>query len=138
MADIGKNAEFVNIGGSTTGTGGNTGNVLLETLSGIPTLIKTLDVENNALNGKSFNEEVNGLVAALAEPIKGLLSNATNTTNNTTINEAVPKAIAEKEQETVQEIPLETESEMTRENVPETKAEAESATEESLKEDLGE
>lgn len=126
MADIGKNAEFVNIGGSSTGTVGNTGNVLLDTLSGIPTLIKTLDVENNALNGKPFNEEVNGLVAALAEPIKGLLSNATNTTNNTTINEAVPKAVTEKEQETVQEIPLETESEITRETVPETKAEAES------------
>lgn len=126
MADIGKNAEFVNIGGSSTGTGGNTGNVLLDTLSGIPTLIKTLDVENNALNGKPFNEEVNGLVAALAEPIKGLLSNATNTTNNTTINEAVPKAVTEKEQETVQEIPLEIESEITRETVPETKAEAES------------
>lgn len=93
MADIGKNAEFVNIGGGATAMGGNTGNVLLDTLAGVPALMKTLDVENNALNGKSFNEEVNGLVSALAEPIKGLLSNATNTTNNTTINEATPKEI---------------------------------------------
>lgn len=93
MADIGKNAEFVNIGGGATGMGSNTGNVLLDTLAGVPALMKTLDVENNALNGKSFNEEVNGLVSALAEPIKGLLSNATNTTNNTTINEATPKEV---------------------------------------------
>lgn len=93
MADIGKNAEFVNIGGGATGMGSNTGNVLLDTLAGVPALMKTLDVENNALNGKPFNEEVNGLVSALAEPIKGLLSNATNTTNNTTINEATPKEV---------------------------------------------
>lgn len=92
MADLGKNAEFVNIGGGLTGVGGNTGNVLLDTLSGIPSLMKTLDVENNALNGKPFNDEVNGLVSAIASPVKGVLSSATttNTTNNTTINEAVP------------------------------------------------
>lgn len=84
MAEIGKNAEFVNIGGS--GVNGNTGNVLLDTLAGIPGLMKTLDAENQALNGKSFNEELNGLVTAIADPVKGVLS--TSTTNNTTINEA--------------------------------------------------
>lgn len=91
MAEIGKNAEFVNIGGN--GTNGNTGNVLLDTLAGVPGLMKTLNVENEALNGKSFNEEINGLVSAIAEPIKGLLSNSTteSTTNNTTINE-IPKS----------------------------------------------
>lgn len=82
MAEIGKNAEFVNIGGS--GQGGS-GNVLLDTLAGIPGLMKTLDAENQALNGQSFKGEVNDLVAAVAEPIKGLF--ATSTTNNTTINE---------------------------------------------------
>ena len=84
MAEIGKNAEFVNIGG--TGVNGQTGNVLLDTLAGVPGLMKTLDVENQALNGKSFNEELNALVAAIADPVKGVLS--TSTTNNTTINEA--------------------------------------------------
>lgn len=79
MAEIGKNAEFVNIGGS--GVNGNTGNVLLDTLAGIPGLMKTLDAENQALNGKSFNEELNGLVTAIADPVKGVLS------TSTTINE---------------------------------------------------
>jgi len=84
MAEIGKNAEFVNIGG--TGVNGQTGNVLLDTLAGVPGLMKTLDAENQALNGKSFNEELNALVAAIADPVKGVLS--TSTTTNTTINEA--------------------------------------------------
>lgn len=93
MAEIGKNAEFVNIGGTGAGTG-NTGNVLLDTLAGVPGLMKTLDVENQALNGKSFNEELNALVAAIADPVKGVLSTSTtnNTTNNTTVHEADNKA----------------------------------------------
>lgn len=78
MAEIGKNAEFVNIGGAATG---NTGNVLLDTLANVPALMKTLDVENQALNKKPFNDEVNGLVSAIADPIKGLLSSSV--TNNT-------------------------------------------------------
>ena len=81
MADIGKNAEFVNIGGQT----GQTGNVLTDTLSSIPALMKTLNVENQALNGKSFNEELNDLVKSVAEPIKGLLS-----ANTTVVNKADP------------------------------------------------
>lgn len=72
MAEIGKNAEFVNIGGATTGS---TGNVLLDTLSGIPGLMKTLNAENQALNGKSINDEISGLVGAVAEPMKGMLVN---------------------------------------------------------------
>ncbi len=73
MADIGKNAEFVNINGGAQN--GGTGNVLLDTLSNVPELMKKLDVENKALNGKSFNEELSGLVASVAEPAKGLLVN---------------------------------------------------------------
>lgn len=46
MAEIGKNAEFINIGGSANGSNGN---VLIDTLSQIPGLMKTLDVSNNAL-----------------------------------------------------------------------------------------
>ncbi len=71
MANIGQNAEFVNIGGS--GAGG-TGNVLLDTLAGIPGLMKTLNAENNALNGRNFNDELKNIVAAIAEPVKGALS----------------------------------------------------------------
>lgn len=73
MADIGKNAEFVNIGGSAQGS--NSGNVLIDTLSQIPALMKTLNVENNALNGRDINDEIEGLVGSFAEPMKGLLVN---------------------------------------------------------------
>jgi len=71
MADIGKNAEFVNIGGGMMPNGG-TGNVLIDTMSGIPGMMKVLDAQNQALNGKDFREEVSGLVAAVADPIKGI------------------------------------------------------------------
>lgn len=81
MADLGKNAEFVNIGGGATGKAA-TGNVLIDTLAGIPELMKTLDVENQALNGKPFNTELNDLVAAIVEPIKGMLA------DNRTVNNA--------------------------------------------------
>ena len=85
MAEIGKNAEFVNIGGGAGVNG--TGNVLIDTLASVPQLVKKLDVENQALNGESYNETINNLVASLADPIKGLLSQHTtnNTTNNTTV-----------------------------------------------------
>jgi flotillin len=73
MAEIGKNAEFVNIGGSAQGNA--SGNVLIDTLSSIPSLMKTLNAQNNALNGKSFNEEVQDLVGSVAGPLKGLLVN---------------------------------------------------------------
>ncbi len=82
MASLGKNAEFVNIGGSSPAPAGGTGNVLIDTLSGIPELMKKLDVENKALNGQPFNDELRQLVASVAEPAKGLLSNTTNTTIN--------------------------------------------------------
>lgn len=77
MANLGQNAEFVNIGGSA---GVNqTGNVLLDTLAGVPGLMKTLNAENQALNGKPFNNEINDLVAAIAGPVKGLLANSNTT-----------------------------------------------------------
>lgn len=88
MAEVGKNAEFINIGGSAT-TQGQTGNVLLDTLSGIPGLMKVLNVENQALNGKPINEEVEGLVKSIAGPVKGVLAttvspDAASDTNTTT------------------------------------------------------
>ena len=70
MAEVGKNAEFVNIGGGALPTGG-TGNVLMDTMASIPQMMKLLDVQNQALNGRDFKEEVTGLVEAVAEPIKG-------------------------------------------------------------------
>jgi len=79
MASIGQNAEFVNIGGNGTMSGG-TGNVLIDTLSSVPELMKKLNVENQALNGQSFNNELRDLVASIAEPAKGLLSNTENVT----------------------------------------------------------
>lgn len=78
MADIGKNAEFVNIGGSN----GNSGNVLLDTLSRVPALMKTLNVENEALNGQPINDEIRDLVASVAEPIKGILAVNNNSNDN--------------------------------------------------------
>ena len=80
MAEIGKNAEFVNIGGGAQGNGAlhsPTGNVLLDTLAGVPSLMKMLNVENNALNGRSINEEVEGLVESIARPMKGMLVDTT-------------------------------------------------------------
>lgn len=77
MAELGKNAEFVNIGGMTNG--GDANNVLIDTLCKLPLLMKTLNAENSALNGQSINDEVNGLVKSIAEPIKGVLSSNTIT-----------------------------------------------------------
>lgn len=76
MAEIGKNAEFVNIGGGAQGPGAiGTGNVLMDTLASVPALMKTLNAENQALNGKSINEEVEGLVGSVVGPMKGMLVN---------------------------------------------------------------
>lgn len=79
MAEVGKNAEFVNIGGAAAGNmlgGAGTGNVLFDTLSGIPALMKLLNAENQALNGRPFNEETSDLVGGLVGPVKGLLVNS--------------------------------------------------------------
>ena len=68
MAEVGKNAEFVNFGSSAKS---ETGNVLIDTLSAIPEMLKKLDIENSALNGKPFADELSQLVASIAKPIKG-------------------------------------------------------------------
>lgn len=85
MAELGKNAQFVNIGGTAQGgSGSGSGNALLDTLAGIPELMKILNVKNQALNGQPFNDELNGLVEAAVGPVKGVLSHSTteNVTNN--------------------------------------------------------
>ena len=88
MAEIGKNAEFVNIGGGAQGPGalgGGTGNVLIDTLASVPTLMKSLDAQNMALNGRPANDEFRELVSALVGPAKGLLSHSEN--NTTVVND---------------------------------------------------
>lgn len=75
MSEIGKNAEFVNIGGSAQGAA--SGNVLIDTLSAIPGLMKTLNAENEALNGRTINAEVEDLVSSIAGPVKGILASST-------------------------------------------------------------
>lgn len=94
MAEVGKNAEFVNIGGSAPGSSGN---VLVDTLRSIPSLMKTLDVENQALNGKSYNDEVSGIVGSLFGPVKGVLSNETHV-HNATSDEVKEGIVVESEE----------------------------------------
>lgn len=71
MADLGKNAEFVNIGGTQSG---GTGNVLTDTLSAIPALWKALNAQNEALNGCDMNEQIKQIVESAVSPVKGTLS----------------------------------------------------------------
>lgn len=61
MANIGQNAEFVNIGGLGTNGIGNTGNVLIDTIANIPALMKILNTENQVLNGKPVTEEIKNI-----------------------------------------------------------------------------
>lgn len=92
MADVGRNAEFINIGGNTTG---QTGNVLIDTLASIPTLMKKLNVENQALNGQPFSDEIYNLVKSIAEPIKGLLSVNNTIESNKSLPEDINKVTEE-------------------------------------------
>ena len=67
MANVGENAEFINIGGSNIpGIPGatGTGNVLLDTIMQIPAIMKTLNVQNEALNGCSATDELKAISQA--------------------------------------------------------------------------
>ena len=81
MANIGQNAEFINIGGGNapgiSGTG-STGNVLIDTLAQLPVLMKVLNTENEALNGQAVTEEVKDLSKAIAAGL-GVLKNEDKT-----------------------------------------------------------
>lgn len=75
MANIGQNAEFVNIGGGNLpGTNGNSGsgNVLIDTLSQIPSLMKILNTENQALNDRDVTAEVKDLSDAALSGLSSL------------------------------------------------------------------
>ncbi len=91
MANIGQNAEFINIGGgSIPGVSGATGNVLIDTLSQFPALMKVLNTQNEALNGRPVTEEVKDLSKAIGaglgalrkpdEPVTPVVSEATTET----------------------------------------------------------
>lgn len=75
MANIGENAEFVNIGGgnfpSINGNAG-TGNALMDTIMSIPGIMKVLNVENQALNGQPITDEVKGVSDAVFSGIGAL------------------------------------------------------------------
>ena len=75
MANVGQNAEFINIGGgSVPGIGGpgGTGNVLIDTLAQFPVLMKALNTENIALNGRAVTEEVKDLSKAIGAGLGAL------------------------------------------------------------------
>ncbi len=87
MANVGQNAEFINIGSNIpgiNGTGG-TGNVLIDTLSQFPTLMKVLNTENKALNGRSVTEEVRDVSKAIGAGLGAIRGNvSTDVENNET------------------------------------------------------
>lgn len=75
MASVGQNAEFVNIGGGTLpglGGAGSTGNVLIDTLSQIPALMKVLNVQNEALNDRPVLDEVKEMSKAIGAGLGAL------------------------------------------------------------------
>lgn len=83
MANIGQNAEFVNIGGGNpAGINGNggTGNALIDTIMSIPGIMKVLNVENQALNGQSMTEEIKQLSDAALSGL-GALRKSTEETS---------------------------------------------------------
>ena len=91
MANIGQNAEFVNIGGGiipgTSGNGSGSGNVLIDTLSQIPGLMKILNTENQALNGRSVTDEVKDLSDSALSGLSALHS--TSSSSSSAVDEAL-------------------------------------------------
>ena len=78
MANIGQNAEFVNIGGGSLpgASGSGTGNVLIDTLSQIPALMKVLNAENTALNGRNVTDEVADISKSIGAGLGALKSDS--------------------------------------------------------------
>ena len=75
MANIGQNAEFVNIGGgnlSNLNGNGVTGNALIDTIMSIPGIMKVLNVENQVLNGKPMTDEIKEISDATLSGLSGL------------------------------------------------------------------
>lgn len=75
MANVGQNAEFINIGGGSIpgiGAAGSTGNVLIDTLSQFPALMKVLNAENMALNDRPVTEELKDVSKAIGAGLGAL------------------------------------------------------------------
>jgi flotillin len=63
MADLGTNAMFVHIGGDGgSGTGGKSGNFLLDTIAGIPDMIMRGNVRSDAMNDSSLARDLGSII----------------------------------------------------------------------------
>lgn len=71
MAHLGQNAEFVNFSGGSI-PAGSTGNILIDTLSQLPTLMKVLNTENQALNGRPVTDEVKDISKSIGAGLGAL------------------------------------------------------------------
>ena len=62
MARVGEHATFIDMGGSSSGNGSD---LLTNVLGNIPTMLKKLDVQSEALQGASFGANLAGLVDSI-------------------------------------------------------------------------
>ena len=67
MAEVGKNAKFIDMGGN----GGGDGDLLTRVMGNIPGMLAKANIQSDALNGEEFTDILRKLVGAVAEPIKG-------------------------------------------------------------------
>lgn len=67
MSDIGTNAKFVNIGGNAGISDGKTGNVFLDTMAGIPSLMMMSDIKSDAMNNSTFTNDLKSVVNAILD-----------------------------------------------------------------------
>ena len=63
MAEVGKNAKFVDMGGGST----QGGDLLSRVMGNIPTLLNNLDVKSEALNDTSFGSAIGSVIAAIKD-----------------------------------------------------------------------
>ncbi|MBR3135271.1 hypothetical protein IKG54_01750 [Candidatus Saccharibacteria bacterium] len=73
MADIGKNAQFIDMGGSSKA--GN-GNVFSNILGSLPELLKQVEVSNEALNGGNLGETIGQLLSSAQGALNSSNDNA--------------------------------------------------------------
>ena len=68
LKGMGENMEIVQFSG---GNGSHSGNVLIDTLMGIPEMAKVIDAKTNALSGKSLQEVLNVVKEILSKQENG-------------------------------------------------------------------
>lgn len=61
MAEIGKNAKFIDMGGSS----GQKGDLLTRVMGNVPELFNMLEIKNGALNGESFGDTLGTLLSSI-------------------------------------------------------------------------